>query len=112
MQPMMTRPFALTRGHSTRTAALAAWDEAGAGGNARHVAAPYRVRWFAFDREEFETDTAAATRLRLYMESVIEEASRKLAMEFETPARDIIGQVCALLGLPREDWERIAHDAA
>ena len=55
MQPMMTRPFALTRGHSTRTAALAAWDEAGAGRNTRHVVAPYRVRWFAFDREEFET---------------------------------------------------------
>ena len=49
MQPMTTRPFGLTRGHSTRTAALAVWDEAGACRNARHVAAPYPVRWFAFD---------------------------------------------------------------
>lgn len=62
------RPFGLTSGHSTRSSALAAWDEAGAGRNTRCVAASYHGRWFSFDRKEFETDTAAATRLQLYME--------------------------------------------
>ena len=69
---MHRRPFALTGGHSTRAEALAAWDEAGAGRNTHVVTARYRRRWYAFDREEFETEerSAAHQRLELYMEGL------------------------------------------